>query len=33
VLADSFADIIKYIKERSASVVIISKAWLFIKDL
>jgi hypothetical protein len=33
VLAGGFADAIEYIKERSASVVVISKAWSFVKDL
>jgi hypothetical protein len=33
VLAGGFAGAIKYIKKRSASIVIISKAWSFIKDL
>jgi hypothetical protein len=32
-LAGGFAGVIKYIKEQSASIVIISKAWSFIKDL
>jgi hypothetical protein len=33
VLAGGFAGVIECIKERSASVVVISKAWLFVKDL
>jgi hypothetical protein len=32
-LTGGFAGIIKYIKKRSASIVVILKAWLFIKDL
>jgi hypothetical protein len=32
-LAGGFAGVIKYIKERLASIVVILKAWLSIKDL
>jgi hypothetical protein len=33
VLAGGFAGVIKCIKERSASIVVILKAWLSVKDL
>jgi hypothetical protein len=32
-LTGGFIGVIKYIKERSASIVVILKAWLSIKDL
>jgi hypothetical protein len=32
-LISGFTGIIKYIKKQSASIVVILKAWLFIKDL